>query len=84
MAATPAPTPVVESPKPIAWFAPTWFAPTWAFARGVVSSGRPAPTARFLEAPRGRAAPYDGTGTTLSVLGLPVSAFAPRPLVGGA
>ncbi len=37
MAATPAPSAVVELLKPL-----TWFAPMWAFGCGVVSSGVPA------------------------------------------
>ena len=39
---------------------------------------------RFLENPRARAAWYNGTGTTLYVLGMLGAAFALRPLVGGA
>ena len=39
---------------------------------------------RFLQSPRERAAWYNGTGTTLYVLGMLVSAFALRPLVGAA
>jgi len=39
---------------------------------------------RFLENPRERAIWYNGTGTTLYVLGMLVAAFALRPLVGGA
>ncbi|CAM3186596.1 MULTISPECIES: chlorophyll synthase ChlG [Methylobacterium] len=39
---------------------------------------------RFLKSPRERAAWYNGTGTTLYVLGMLVAAFALRPLVGGA
>jgi chlorophyll synthase len=38
---------------------------------------------RLLAEPRGRAAWYNGTGTTLYVLGMLVAAFALRPLVGG-
>ena len=38
---------------------------------------------RFLKAPRARAAWYNGTGTTLYVLGMLASAFALRPLVQG-
>ncbi|MBB5764321.1 chlorophyll synthase ChlG [Methylorubrum rhodesianum] len=37
----------------------------------------------FLKAPRSRAAWYNGTGTTLYVLGMLASAFALRPLVQG-
>ena len=37
----------------------------------------------FLKAPRARAAWYNGTGTTLYVLGMLASAFALRPLVQG-
>ena len=39
---------------------------------------------RLLAAPRERAAWYNGTGTTLYVLGMLVAAFALRPLVQGA
>ncbi|HJE24179.1 MAG TPA: chlorophyll synthase ChlG [Methylorubrum populi] len=39
--------------------------------------------AHFLKAPRARAAWYNGTGTTLYVLGMLASAFALRPLVQG-
>ena len=38
---------------------------------------------RLLAAPRAKAAWYNGTGTTLYVLGMLVAAFALRPLVGG-
>ncbi|MGU3387703.1 chlorophyll synthase ChlG [Methylobacterium sp. D53M] len=47
-------------------------------------AGQFALMARFLENPRERAIWYNGTGTTLYVLGMLVSAFALRPLVGGA
>jgi chlorophyll synthase len=40
--------------------------------------------ARFLGDPKGRAAWYNGTGTTLYVLGMLATAFALRPLVGSA
>ncbi|MDP4003791.1 chlorophyll synthase ChlG [Methylobacterium sp. NEAU K] len=52
---------------------------------GVVAlllAGQFALMARFLRSPRERAAWYNGTGTTLYVLGMLVSAFALRPLVG--
>ena len=48
------------------------------------SPGSSALMVRFLESPRERAAWYNGTGTTLYVLGMLVAAFALRPLVGGA
>lgn len=47
-------------------------------------AGQAALMVRFLENPRERAIWYNGTGTTLYVLGMLVSAFALRPLVGGA
>ncbi|MCJ2123341.1 chlorophyll synthase ChlG [Methylobacterium sp. J-077] len=47
-------------------------------------AGQLALMARFLKSPRERAAWYNGTGTTLYVLGMLVAAFALRPLVGGA
>ena len=47
-------------------------------------AGQVALMARFLENPRERAIWYNGTGTTLYVLGMLVAAFALRPLVGGA
>lgn len=47
-------------------------------------AGQVALMVRFLENPRERAAWYNGTGTTLYVLGMLVAAFALRPLVGGA
>ena len=47
-------------------------------------AGQIALMVRFLKAPRERAAWYNGTGTTLYVLGMLVAAFALRPLVGGA
>ncbi len=47
-------------------------------------AGQAALMVRFLENPRDRAAWYNGTGTTLYVLGMLVAAFALRPLVGGA
>ena len=40
--------------------------------------------ASLLADPRGRAAWYNGTGTTLYVLGMLVAAFALRPLLQGA
>ncbi|MCJ2085761.1 chlorophyll synthase ChlG [Methylobacterium sp. E-005] len=54
---------------------------------GIVAAllaGQVALMIRFLENPRERAAWYNGTGTTLYVLGMLVAAFALRPLVGGA
>ena len=50
---------------------------------GLLLAGQLALMARFLKSPRERAAWYNGTGTTLYVLGMLVSAFALRPLVGG-
>ncbi|MCJ2094336.1 MULTISPECIES: chlorophyll synthase ChlG [unclassified Methylobacterium] len=47
-------------------------------------AGQLALMVRFLKSPRERAAWYNGTGTTLYVLGMLVAAFALRPLVGGA
>jgi chlorophyll synthase len=47
-------------------------------------AGQCALMARFLKSPRERAAWYNGTGTTLYVLGMLVAAFALRPLAGGA
>jgi chlorophyll synthase len=47
-------------------------------------AGQCALMARFLKNPRERAAWYNGTGTTLYVLGMLVAAFALRPLAGGA
>lgn len=49
---------------------------------GLLLAGQIALMARFLKDPRERAAWYNGTGTTLYVLGMLVSAFALRPLVG--
>ena len=46
-------------------------------------AGQLALMVRFLKSPRERAAWYNGTGTTLYVLGMLVAAFALRPLVGG-
>lgn len=46
-------------------------------------AGQAALMVRFLDDPRGRAAWYNGTGTTLYVLGMLATAFALRPLVGG-
>lgn len=51
---------------------------------GLLLAGQPALMARLLKDPRERAAWYDGAGTTLYALGMPVPAFASRPLVGGA
>ena len=50
----------------------------------VLLAGQVALMARFLKSPRERAAWYNGTGTTLYVLGMLVAAFALRPRVGGA
>ncbi|GJE60398.1 chlorophyll synthase ChlG [Methylobacterium trifolii] len=48
---------------------------------GLLLLGQLALMAHFLKDPRARAAWYNGTGTTLYVLGMLVSAFALRPLV---
>ncbi|MCJ2110036.1 chlorophyll synthase ChlG [Methylobacterium sp. E-025] len=49
---------------------------------GLLLVGQIALMRRLLAAPRAKAAWYNGTGTTLYVLGMLVSAFALRPLVG--
>ncbi len=51
---------------------------------GLLLAGQLVLMAIFLKQPRERAAWYNGTGTTLYVLGMLVSAFALRPLVQGA
>lgn len=62
----------------------TWGRPWHAAIIVALLAGQAALMARFLEDPRGRAAWYNGTGTTLYVLGMLATAFALRPLVGGA
>jgi chlorophyll synthase len=61
-----------------------WGQPWYALAIAALLAGQAALMVRFLEDPRGRAAWYNGTGTTLYVLGMLATAFALRPLVGGA
>ncbi|BAU93946.1 bacteriochlorophyll/chlorophyll a synthase [Methylorubrum populi] len=57
---------------------------TWHAALvGALLAGQLALMLHFLKAPRARAAWYNGTGTTLYVLGMLASAFALRPLVQG-
>lgn len=57
---------------------------TWHAALvGALLAGQLALMLHFLKAPRVRAAWYNGTGTTLYVLGMLASAFALRPLVQG-
>ncbi len=60
-----------------------WDRPWHAAVIGGLLAGQLALMARFLKAPRARAAWYNGTGTTLYVLGMLVAAFALRPLVQG-
>ena len=50
---------------------------------GLLLAGQLALMAHFLHAPRERAAWYNGTGTTLYVLGMLAAAFALRPLMQG-
>ena len=50
---------------------------------GLLLAGQLALMAQFLKNPRERAAWYNGTGTTLYVLGMLVAAFALRPIVQG-
>ncbi len=61
-----------------------WGQPWYALVIAALLAGQGALMVRFLEDPRGRAAWYNGTGTTLYVLGMLATAFALRPLVGGA
>ncbi|WP_336485358.1 chlorophyll synthase ChlG [Methylobacterium nigriterrae] len=58
----------------------TWYAG----AIGLLLAGQLALMAQFLKRPRERAAWYNGTGTTLYVIGMLVAAFALRPIVQGA
>ena len=58
----------------------TWYAG----AIALLLAGQVALMARFLKEPRERAAWYNGTGTTLYVIGMLVAAFALRPIVQGA
>lgn len=61
-----------------------WERPWHAGVVAMLLAGQLALMARFLQSPRERAAWYNGTGTTLYVLGMLVAAFALRPLVQGA
>ncbi len=61
-----------------------WGRPWHAAIIVALLAGQAALMVRFLDDPRGRAAWYNGTGTTLYVLGMLATAFALRPLVGGA
>ncbi|MEH3116985.1 MAG: chlorophyll synthase ChlG [Methylorubrum populi] len=60
-----------------------WDRPWHAALVGALLAGQLVLMARFLKEPRARAAWYNGTGTTLYVLGMLASAFALRPLVQG-
>lgn len=60
-----------------------WERPWHAALVGALLAGQLALMTHFLKAPRARAAWYNGTGTTLYVLGMLASAFALRPLVQG-
>ena len=61
----------------------SWGRPWHAGAVGLLLAGQLALMAHFLKDPRARSAWYNGTGTTLYVLGMLASAFALRPLVQG-
>ena len=60
-----------------------WNRPWHGTVFGVLLLGQFVLMRRLLAAPRERAAWYNGTGTTLYVLGMLVAAFALRPLVQG-
>jgi chlorophyll synthase len=60
-----------------------WERTGYAAGIAVLLAGQLALMAYFLKAPRERAAWYNGTGTTLYVLGMLVAAFALRPIVQG-
>ncbi|RZK81408.1 MAG: chlorophyll synthase ChlG [Methylobacterium sp.] len=60
-----------------------WNRPWHGTVIGVLLFGQFVLMRRLLAAPRERAAWYNGTGTTLYVLGMLVAAFALRPLVQG-
>ncbi|POR42779.1 chlorophyll synthase ChlG [Methylobacterium sp. V23] len=60
-----------------------WNRPWHGTVIGVLLLGQFVLMRRLLTAPRERAAWYNGTGTTLYVLGMLVAAFALRPLVQG-
>ena len=61
-----------------------WDRPWHAALVAALLAGQAALMARFLADPRGRAAWYNGTGTTLYVLGMLAAALALRPLLQGA
>ncbi|WP_342153558.1 chlorophyll synthase ChlG [Methylorubrum sp. SB2] len=61
----------------------SWDRPWHAGSVALLLAGQLALMARFLKEPRARAAWYNGTGTTLYVIGMLVAAFALRPLVQG-
>ncbi|AWN37388.1 chlorophyll synthase ChlG [Methylobacterium radiodurans] len=61
-----------------------WDRPVHAALVAALLAGQAALMVRFLKDPRGRAAWYNGTGTTLYVLGMLAAAFALRPLLQGA
>ena len=60
-----------------------WNRPWHAAVIGALLIGQFVLMRRLLAAPRERAAWYNGTGTTLYVIGMLVAAFALRPLVQG-
>ncbi|CAO4140727.1 chlorophyll synthase ChlG [Methylorubrum aminovorans] len=60
-----------------------WERPWHAALVAALLAGQLALMAHFLKSPRARAAWYNGTGTTLYVLGMLASAFGLRPLVQG-
>lgn len=60
-----------------------WDRPLHAALVAGLLAGQAALMARFLADPRGRAAWYNGTGTTLYVLGMLAAALALRPLLQG-
>ena len=61
----------------------SWDRPWHAGVVALLLAGQLALMAHFLKEPRERAAWYNGTGTTLYVLGMLAAAFALRPLVQG-
>lgn len=60
-----------------------WDRPWYAVLVAALLAGQAALMVRFLADPRGRAAWYNGTGTTLYVLGMLAAALALRPLLQG-
>ncbi|MCJ2030962.1 chlorophyll synthase ChlG [Methylobacterium sp. J-043] len=60
-----------------------WERPWHAALIGALLAGQLVLMTHFLKAPRARAAWYNGTGTTLYVVGMLAAAFALRPLVQG-